>query len=57
MAFEGYKELEKEPEKATVEEIKELAKKYGIEDFFEKTSEGIFLRRKPKFIQEELKEH
>ena len=57
MAFEDYKELEKEPEKATVEEIKELAKKYGIKDFFEERPKGILSRRKPKFIQEQLKEH
>lgn len=34
MEFEDYKELDSRPEEASEEEIKELAKKYGVLDFF-----------------------
>lgn len=38
MAFEDYKDLDVSPEEATSEEIKELAEKYGVSEFFtEKT--------------------
>ena len=43
MGFEDYKELDSRPEEASEEEIKELAKKYGVSDFF---------RERPKFLSD-----
>jgi len=43
MGFEDYKELDSRPEEASKEEIKELAKKYGVSDFF---------RERPKFLSD-----
>lgn len=34
MGFEDYKELDSRPEEASEEEIRELAKKYDVSDFF-----------------------
>ena len=41
MGFEDYKEIDSRPEEASEEEIKELAEKYGVSDFF---------RERPKFL-------
>lgn len=43
MGFEDYKELDSRPEEASEEEIKELAEKYGVSDFF---------RERPKFLSD-----
>ena len=40
MAFEDYKELDLSPEKATQEEVTQLAEKYGVSDFYEDASKS-----------------
>lgn len=47
MAFEDYKDLDVKPEKATQEEIEQLAKKHGVSEFHDVSSRAReFLRRK-----------
>lgn len=49
MTFEDYKDLDVKPEKATQEEIEQLAKKYEVTEFYDASSRAReFLCRNEK---------